>query len=53
MPPVPPVVIFGGGLLLAGVLVYAGYQVYQGITHAQEAERVKEEIQPDGGLPEH
>lgn len=46
MPPVPPVVIFGGGLLVAAGAGYIVYKAYQAATHAHEQEAAKHEEIP-------
>lgn len=43
MPPVPPVVIFGGGLLVALGAGYLLYKAHQSSEHAHEQEAAKHE----------
>lgn len=49
MPPIPPSVIIGGGLVVAGVAAYIIYKAHQASEHAHEQEKAKEELQT---LPE-
>ena len=51
MPPVPPVVIFGGGLLVAAGAAYLIYSAYQSTQHAHQQEAAQHEGLQDGGVP--